>query len=80
MTQFEGRSYYLDVAKLYIVLRSSPLPTDTFIKSNVFKKLVLDKTSEKLIHKYVVAKRGEGQTYLNSAPLVHKFLFPVEMK
>lgn len=41
---------------------SFPLPTDTFIKSNVFKKLVLDKTSEKLINKDVVAKRGEGQT------------------
>lgn len=40
---------------------SFPLPTDTFIKSNVFKKLVLDKTSEKL-NKDVVAKRGEGQT------------------
>lgn len=58
-----------DVTKLYIMLYSFPLPTDTFIKSNVFKKLVLDKTSEKLINKDVVATRGEGQTELNGAPL-----------
>lgn len=62
------------------------LPTDTFIKPDTFKELVLDKTSEKQISKVVLAKRGHSQTLTSCVTRKHKFVlllhsfYPVQMK
>lgn len=52
----------------------SPLPPDTYIKSDAFKNLVLDKTSEKQVSKDVLAKRGHSQALTSCVTRKNKFV------